>query len=101
MELIEEVVYENKRELEEREQFWINEFHPCTNSKRALRTEEERIEQKIKWYEDNREGEIIRMNDKGKQIINCNCGFTHTYSNKSNHLKSQLHADGLKMCSLD
>lgn len=46
METLEEVVYENKRELEEREQFWINELKPTTNMRKALRTKEE-----LKIYE--------------------------------------------------
>tara|TARA_R110000796_G_C14287263_1_gene403501 strand:- start:46 stop:519 length:474 start_codon:yes stop_codon:yes gene_type:complete len=64
--LIEEYPCENKRELEEREQYWMNKFN-CINKQRAFRDPEfhktEAIKRAKEYYENNRE----KANERNKQ----------------------------------
>ena len=98
--LLEEVEYEDKKELLEREAFYIKN-NECVNKKIPLRTRHE-------WYLDNKEeyqkkkNEYRRTNkekvnansvryrkERGK--VNCECGGIYSVASKSTHFKSKKH----------
>jgi len=70
-----------------REEHWRREYNAQMNTRRAHRTREEFVQ------------DIHNRNvsDKAKkrqaEKIQCECGMTHTRSNKSTHLKSKKHTD--------
>ena len=53
---------------------------------------EEILEKKREWYKQNDE----EIKEKHRQVINCECGLTYTYGNKSRHLKSKRHCEFIK-----
>ena len=89
---IEKVKINNKIELNIIEQKYINELQPSLNSKRAYRTEEERIEQCKKCdknkYLKNKEKIKERVKKNSQIKINCEfCGKEMTTGNLSRHKK--------------
>ena len=101
--LIEEIEFDDKTELYERERWWI-ENNECCNMKIPLRTHKERyavnkndptkyyqinkerIKNKYKeWYDTNK--------DKIYEKIECECGLFYTRYRKTRHCKSKRHID--------
>ena len=98
--LIEEVEFEDKKELLKRERYYIENLD-CVNYKTPLRTKHE-------WYLDNKEkcdklrdeyrrenkekvNENQRRYRKEKGKINCECGGFYSIQNKARHFKSKKH----------
>lgn len=83
-------------EKEERlrlEQAFIRQLNPSLNSKRAFRTEEERLQQvrgvTKKWREKNQD----YFKARAKKVIECSCGKTYTLPNKAPHFKTKFHIE--------
>tara|TARA_R110000796_G_scaffold225876_1_gene342320 strand:+ start:361 stop:618 length:258 start_codon:yes stop_codon:yes gene_type:complete len=77
---IEEIQYDNKRELAARERHWFEVLRPTLNNNIPNRGQAE-------YRGDNREV----LNEKQKEKFTCPCGGRYTRANKSNHLKSKKH----------
>jgi len=122
--IIENYPCENKRELEKRERYWLEQLDATLNSIKPFTTEEEIKEQvkecKKKYYENNKEKqkeyqknyqknykEINKdkikeynklINEKNKkEIYNCVCGSNIKLVEKKRHLKSKKHLDYIKI----
>jgi hypothetical protein len=88
-----------KRELEQREQEWMEQFD-CINLQRSYKTiEDERERGRLKYqkYKQKillRQSEYQKKNEKKlKQKIQCECGGKYTYCSKSRHFKTKKHKD--------
>tara|TARA_R110000765_G_scaffold257224_1_gene357514 strand:- start:10 stop:492 length:483 start_codon:yes stop_codon:yes gene_type:complete len=85
-------------ELNQRERHYI-ETLDCVNKCIPGRTKQEYTEDnkekiiasKRQYYKDNKE----KITKRALQSINCECGITYTFSNKSRHYKSQRHIKGM------
>ena len=94
IELVQEFPCENKQQLLRKEGEYINN-NECVNRITPGRTTaeyyydtKERFKpQRLQWYQKNKERILAR--DKIK--IECKCGGKYSYSNKSNHEKTELH----------
>lgn len=62
--MIEEFSCENKRQLEQRERFWIEEIKPSLNKHLPFVTPEELKEKKIKYYQDNKETILTKLREE-------------------------------------
>ena len=107
IELIEKFPCNNKDELREREQYYIELLKPELNKFRANRDpkfEENEIIRKKKYYEDNkdlcntRDREWYNKNkekiaENGKIKFTCDCGTTCRVSDKLRHCKSKKHIE--------
>lgn len=84
-----------KRELEQREQEWMNEFD-CINLQKSYISKDEIKEYKKEYYEKNKE-KLKNYREKNTEKINekfeCECGGKYTYKHKSTHFKSMKHID--------
>jgi predicted GIY-YIG superfamily endonuclease len=85
----------NKREAEEREEYWRRHFDAKLNTKKAYTTVEERLErekytQKIR-YERNR----LNILKKLSQRVFCECGTYVPKYNLSSHRKTKRHLNHL------
>lgn len=80
--LIENYPCETKQEKLYRERFWIEFLKPSHNTINSITSSDEK-----------------RMNKS--DVIKCCCGFSYTAGNKSQHINSQLHNDGLMLRSID
>jgi hypothetical protein len=94
---IEVVDYKNKKELLEREKYYINYYknlnYNLYNQLSPRRTIEERRKQYKKYYYNNKE-KIKRYSDnrnKIKYICYCDKNRLLTYTNKARHEKSEYH----------
>lgn len=82
IEEIEHLIFNNKRELLEREQHHI-QTNMCVNKLNPIkRTPEEEKERARKWFEDRKEEH---------REITCECGDTYSYKHKSRHMQSAKH----------
>jgi len=96
-----------KRELEKREQLWIDNMD-CINFQRSYLSKEERKDylknHKIEYLKNNKE-KIYKANRQWSSInkdelykrrnekFECECGGKYTKRNKSSHCKSKKHID--------
>jgi predicted GIY-YIG superfamily endonuclease len=97
--LVEEFPCDNKQELERREYYYILN-NECVNKMYPTRTDAEYREQNkdiisvrnMEYRLKNRD----KLRDNNKILTTCAlCGITHTKVNKSQHLKSNKHKEGL------
>jgi len=86
IELIEDYPCNNKRKLEKREQYYIDN-NDCVNKLKSYITKEQLIEYKKKYREDNKE----KLNQKKREKFECKCGGKYTKSNQSIHERTQKH----------
>lgn len=94
IELIENVIYNTKQELEKKEGEYIRKMS-CVNKYIAGRSKqdyyeehkEEIKEKRQNYYNDNKE----EISNKKKETLICICGITHRKVDKSRHLKTQTH----------
>jgi hypothetical protein len=113
-EVIEVFLFDDKKELKKREQYYLDNF-PCINKYPAYKTEEElkerkriygltekSLEAKKKYRESHREEAIKRsaehynknkeeINKKRKEKITCICGMEYSYNHKARHYKTKRH----------
>lgn len=77
-----------KQELLRLEKFQINLHKPLGNShKNPILTENERLEYKRKYHQDNRDKAL----ERAKQPYVCPCGITVRIGEKTRHFKSNNH----------
>ncbi len=81
---IEEFECETTLEAHIREEHWRREYNANMNTRRAHRTEEERIEQE-------REQHKIQCKKRDNTKHTCECGKKYTHRNKTRHEKTQKH----------
>jgi len=86
-----------RRELEQREQEWMEQFD-CINLHRSYMTEEQHEEYKKQYYQKyNQNGKEYFKNyrennrEKISEKFKCECGGKYTRQNKSQHFKSKKH----------
>ena len=121
IELIENCICNNKKEMEGRESHFIEEYDSCVNSNKPCRTKAQykldnkyKIkEQSAKYYVDNKDkfaqyhvdnkdkinkrsaqyhvDNKNKIDAKMKIKFDCNCGGKFTYANKTRHMKSERH----------
>jgi hypothetical protein len=95
---LEEYPCENKMQVLIREQYWIEKLQATMNSMKAIRTEEQRLEQLKQfridnpeyhknWNNENRQ----HINEHRREKITCKCGSIINRSQKSVHLKTKKH----------
>jgi hypothetical protein len=85
-------------EARAREEYWRCYFNSQLNTKRAYRTDEQRIERYKKYYENNKDThnkytkEHYQKNkDKLLEKITCECGCMINKGSLTQHLKTQKH----------
>jgi len=107
--MIEEIEYEDKKELIDRESYYIRNLE-CVNKIIPNRTKKEcnkqyyeknkekRLKENKKWNQNNKDkikesNKKYRLNNKDKinLKINCDCGGQYTQSNYARHCKSKKH----------
>jgi len=92
--LIEDYPCDTKKELLERERFYIDKFD-CVNKVKPLRTREEWKESnKDKISEHNKTYKIKnkkKLDDYKKSFFVCSCGSKVRRDNKYNHIKTKKH----------
>ena len=92
IELVEENEFETKRDLYERERYYI-ENNDCVNKQIPNRTDEEykeyHKEYSKKYYETNKE----KIAEKKKEKITCECDAIVCRTTLSRHKKSKKHLD--------
>ena len=101
IEVLDEVVVENKRELQQLEQQYITKYRndlKLLNTLRSYATEEEKKykENRLKYRNDNREDinqRATKYREKNSKIIVCECGKQSAKYHLSDHIKSQFHKD--------
>jgi len=81
--MLEEIEYEDKQELRDREEYYIRNLK-CVNSNIPNRTDKEYRDY---YYKKNRD-EIL---NKQKKSVKCECGLNFTIHHKARHKKSQKH----------
>lgn len=92
--LLEDYPCSSKKELHEREKYWIK-LKKCVNKAIPCRSKKE-------WYNDNKNYVINKskkhyetnketIKEKHRCRILCNCGSYFTLGNKNRHLKSKKH----------
>ena len=82
-----------KRELQKREQEWIEQFD-CINYYRSYLSKQERKQYFQKYNQNKKEyNKNYRENNREKinQKFECECGGKYTRQNKSQHFKSKKH----------
>jgi len=94
--LIEDYPCSNQRELEMREQYYLNKYRDrCINFKNAYQTPEERKqyhkEYNDKYREENKEILNEKAREKGNKKIECECGSIVSYGNLTRHRKTKSH----------
>jgi len=89
----------SKRELEQREQEWLDQFD-CINLQRSYKTiEDERERGRLKYHNNKEEYKLKckeyreKNNEKINEKFECECGGSYTKKNKSQHCKSIKHID--------
>jgi len=92
--LIEDYSCNNKKELEIRERYYM-ENNICVNRNIPGRTKQEHSKQyrldnkeKIKQYKLNN---AEKLNEKRNEKFNCDCGGSYSRTNKTRHLKTNKH----------
>ena len=107
IELVEEFKSNNKKELLERERYYI-ENNNCINEQIPNRTQKEWYKDNKKeyskkckeWYENNKERKKIKAQIRyerlKKEMFNCSCGeyiskYTYQYGNRSKHKNCKLY----------
>ena len=96
IELIEDYPCNNKRELEKREQYYIDN-NECVNLKNSYTSKEERKEYDKKYskeyypkyYLENKDD----YNKKRKEKFKCECGSIYRKSDKARHERTKKHLD--------
>tara|TARA_R110000764_G_scaffold1879_6_gene8201 strand:+ start:1040 stop:1552 length:513 start_codon:yes stop_codon:yes gene_type:complete len=86
----------DKRHLETRERYWIEELKSSLNNYIPTRTwkeyrqdNKEHIKQYIKQYQqDNTHRYIEKIIQRRSQKYDCECGGRYTYANKQSHLRT-------------
>ena len=114
VETIEEIEFDNKIELHEREKFYIinnicvNKVIPNRTNKEYRENNKNKINEYAKEYRENNKNKIkenkkqyyFHNKDKIKknknEKFNCPCGGCYTYANKSQHNKTKLHIEYLE-----
>jgi len=111
---IEKYPCRDKRELEAREQFWIDELAPKLNSMPAYRSESEKKERlstyKAVYYQEHKEEkkqydaayrslpeQQVKDRARRKTPTQCECGCVTTYHGIRQHLKTKRHAHLMKL----
>jgi hypothetical protein len=64
MVMVEEFCCENKRQLEQREQYWKEQYNDNIGGKKAYITPEQLKEQKLQYYQDNKEHILTNLRTK-------------------------------------
>ena len=103
IELIEKISCESRKELSEREGFYIRSTIECVNKRIAGRTQKEYEKTKYKlnkeafaekhkiYYQNNK----LILNEKANLKHSCECGGKFTTCTKSVHFKTKLHQNFL------
>ena len=88
---LEEFEYEDKKELVERENYWIKKLGADLNGQDAVKDKEKlknyHKDYSNKYYEENRK----KLLEKMKENFDCECGGKYTHGHKARHLKSKKH----------
>jgi len=90
MVIIEKFSCKNKKQLQSREDFYINLWEPKLNTILPKPAEHFRLiknKTNQKYYNSNKN----KISEKGKKEIICSCGLTIKLSSKYRHLKSMKH----------
>ena len=74
----------------EKEHINIDKFN-CVNLNNPFQTPEEKKEQHFNLCKDYRAKNVDIANKRAKELINCECGKSYTYSNRTNHIKTKKH----------
>ncbi len=88
---LEEFEYEDKKELIEREDYWIKELKPNLNGHDAVQDKEKlkkNHNQKQKQYYDENKKKVL---EKMKEKFDCECGAKYTYGHKTRHINTAKH----------
>jgi hypothetical protein len=92
VELLEEKEFKDKKEMFERERFYIESHDNAANKQIPIRTKEELKEQKKQHGIDNYE----KQNKKNP----CECGGFYTSKHKGQHMKGKQHMNHMKTINI-
>mgnify|MGYP005995719457 CR=1 FL=1 len=84
---LEEFEYEDKKELREREQYWIKKLGADLNMIDAIMDINYHKNYEKKRYQENREKLLKKWSEK----FDCECGGKYTHSHKTRHINSKKH----------
>ena len=96
IQLLEEIEYKTKKELLEREGYYIQKYKDiCVNKNIAGRTYQqyckdnaEKFREVVKQY---RKDNMVKIKEYKNEKLNCVCGGRFTRSNKAQHEKTNMH----------
>ena len=92
--LVEEYPCDNKRQLEQRERYYIennncvNKNIPCRTIKEYTEENKDKLKDKFKEYYEKNKDKIL---EKQKEKINCQCGSIIRRSDMARHKKTKKH----------
>ena len=79
--------YKDKKEMLERERFYIESIESTVNKHNPITTKEDLKERTAKYRTENKDKIRARQNER----CICECGHSYTRAHKAEHMKSKRH----------